>query len=94
MLLAAGVGKQLGAIPVGVYFFKSNFVSPELDEEAEEDITNERADLAFCYVLLIPCRQSCLFINLLGKSTCLCHSSGFFSMFWSSTYLSGQKIPF
>lgn len=82
--------KAAGCNPCGHLFFKSNFVSPELGEEEKEDITNEKADLAFWYVLLIVCRQSCLFINLPGKSTCLSHSSGLFSTFRSSIHLSIQ----
>lgn len=77
MLFAAGVRKQPGAIPGGIFFFffKSNFVSPELGEKDKEDITNQKADLAFWYVLLIKYRQPCLFINLQGKRTCLSHFS-------------------
>lgn len=88
MCFAAGGRQQLGAIPGGG--FKSNLVSPELGGEEKEDITNEKADLAFCYVLLIAYRQPCLFINLPGKSICLSHSSGLCSTLCSSTHLSIQ----
>lgn len=61
--------KASGCNPYGHVFFKSNFVSPELGKEEKEDITNEKADLAFWYVLFIVYRQSYLFINLTGIST-------------------------
>lgn len=48
MLFAAGVRKQPGAIPVGIYFLNQTL--------GKEDITNEKADLAFWYVLLIVYR--------------------------------------
>lgn len=51
MLFAAGVRKQPGAIPGGIYFFKSNFDSPQFGEKEREDIINQKADLAFWYVI-------------------------------------------
>lgn len=61
--------KASGCNPYRHLFFKSKFVSPELDEEAEGDIKNEKTDLAFWCVLFVAYRQSCLFINLPGISS-------------------------
>ena len=50
--------KSPGCNPCGHLFLKSGSNSPGLSKEEKENITNEEADLAFWYVLLIVYRQS------------------------------------